>query len=81
MRGEDQFIQSQIPIQNPMPIRNQIQSPIPNQIQNQIPEGWEQVWIHLRNPNNSVLGFSVIRVESFEHHHDKGIYHKYYKLR
>ena len=82
MRGEDQFMQSQIPIQNPMQIRNPIQNPIqnPNQnpIQNPIPEGWEQVWIHLRNPNGSVLGFTVIRVESFEHHHDEGIYPKYY---
>ena len=87
MRGEDdQFIQSQIPIPNPMPIQNPIQNliqnPIQNSIQNPIPEGWdcwEQVWIHLRNPNGSVLGFSVIRVESFEHLHDKGIYPKYYK--
>jgi hypothetical protein len=70
MRGEDQFMQSQIPIQNPMPIQNPIQNPIP--------EGWEQVWIHLRNPNGSLLGFTVIRVESFEHHHDEGIYPKYY---
>ena len=71
MRGQEQFIQSQTPIPNPMPIRNPIQNPIP--------EGWEQVWIHLRNPNGSLLGFSVIRVESFEHHHEEGIHPKYYK--
>ena len=76
-----------MPIQNPIqnlmevqnPVQNPIQNPIQDSIQNPIPEGWEQVWIHLRNPNGSVLGFSVIRVESFEHLHDKGIYPKYYK--
>ena len=65
-----------MPIQNLMevqnPVQNPIQNPIQNSIQNPIPEGWEELWIHLRNPNGSVLGFSVIRVESYEHHHDKG---------
>ena len=76
-----------MPIQNPIqnlmevqnPVQNPIQNTIQNSIQNPIPEGWEELWIHLRNPNGSVLGFSVIRVESYEHHHDKGMYLKYYK--